>query len=64
MHIVSVSERNVENVMQGISKSDLGATQIVLDSMAISEACIAKEEKENGVCWLTLALELVISQFS
>ena len=62
MHIVSVSERNVENVMRGISTSDLGAKQIVLDSMAISEAYISKEEKENGVCLVDIGAG--VSNFS
>ncbi len=50
MHIVSVAERNVDSVIQSVSNSGLGVAQVVLDSMAISEAYITEEEKEDGVC--------------
>ncbi len=62
MHMVSVSKHSIDKVRESISKSELGATEIVLDSLAVSEAYIADEEKESGVCLIDIGAG--VSNFS
>lgn len=54
VHIVSVSNQCVNAIEQSIRQSDLGLSNIVLNSMASSEAYITQEEKNNGVCLIDI----------
>ncbi|HAP92412.1 MAG TPA: cell division protein FtsA [Gammaproteobacteria bacterium] len=50
MHIVTVSNQCVSAIEQSINGSGFGLNNIVLNSMASSEAYITQDEKDNGVC--------------
>lgn len=50
MHIVTVSNQCVNAIDQSIRASGLGLNNIVLNSMASSEAYITQDEKDNGIC--------------
>jgi len=54
MHIVTVSNQCVNAIDQSIRKSDLGLSNIVLNSMASSEPYITQVEKDNGVCLIDI----------
>ncbi len=54
MYIVTASNQGVDGVEQSIRQSDLGLSNIVLNSMASSEAYITQEEKDNGVCLIDI----------
>lgn len=50
MHIVMVSNQCVNAIDQSIRESGLGLNNIVLNSMASSEAYITQDEKDEGIC--------------
>ncbi len=50
MHIVTVSNQCVNAVDQSIREGGLGLINIVLNSMASSEAYITQDEKDEGIC--------------
>ena len=50
MHIVTASNQCIGAIEQSVSNSNLGIHNIVLNSMASSEACLSQEDKDNGVC--------------
>ncbi|SFV80579.1 Cell division protein FtsA [hydrothermal vent metagenome] len=54
MHIVTVSNQCVNTIDQSIRKSNLGLSNIVLNSMASSEPCITQDEKDSGVCLIDI----------
>jgi cell division protein FtsA len=54
MHIVTVSNQYVNVIDQSIRKSNLGLSNIVLNSMASSEPYITQFEKVNGICLIDI----------
>ena len=54
MHIVTVSNQCVNAIDQSIRTSGLGLHNIVLNSMASSEAYITQDEKDSGVCLIDI----------
>jgi cell division protein FtsA len=54
MHIVTVSNQCVNAIDQSIRKSNLGLSNIVLNSMASSEPYITQVEKDNGICLIDI----------
>ncbi len=54
MYIVTVSNQYVDAVEQSIRKSGLGLSNIVLSSMASSEAYITQAEKDSGICLIDI----------
>ena len=58
VHIVTVSNQSVDNIENCIRQSDLGLSNIVLNSMASSEAYITEDEKNKGVCLIDIGAEI------
>ncbi len=54
MHIVTVSNQCVNAIDQSIREGGLGLHNIVLNSMASSEAYLTQDEKDNGVCLIDI----------
>jgi cell division protein FtsA len=54
MHIVTVSNQCVNAIDQSIRKSNLGLSNIVLNSMASSETYITQDEKDSGICLIDI----------
>ena len=50
VHIVTVSSSSMRNIEYTLKQCDLNVEDLVLDSMASSEAILTQEEKDNGVC--------------
>ncbi len=50
VHIVTVSSSSMRNLEYTLKQCDLNVEDLVLDSMASSEAILTQEEKDNGVC--------------
>ncbi len=54
MHIVTVSNQCVNAIEQSVREGGLGLHNIVLNSMASSEAYIAQDEKDSGICLIDI----------
>jgi len=50
VHIVTVSSLSMRNIENCLKKCDLEVDDIVLDSIANSEAILTQEDKDGGVC--------------
>ena len=50
VHIVTVSSLSMRNIEHCLNKCDLEVDDIVLDSIANSEAMLTQEDKDGGVC--------------
>ena len=54
VHIITVSSSSVRNVENCLKQSDLEVDKIVLNSVAKSQALLAQEDKNSGVCLLDI----------
>ena len=54
VHIVTVSSSSMRNIEYTLKQCDLNVDELVLDSMASSEAILTQEEKDNGVCLIDI----------
>ncbi len=54
VHVSIVSNQAMSSIHQAVEKSGLGLSEVVLDSIASSRACITQDEKDNGVCLLDM----------
>ena len=50
MHIIIALKETIKAIYQSMDKINLGISHIVPSSIASSEACLSKNEKNNGVC--------------
>ena len=50
VHIVTVSSSSIRNIERCLEQSELGAQEIVLNSIAKSHALLSQEDKDSGVC--------------
>ena len=50
VHIITVSSSSMRNIEYTLRQCDLDLDELVLDSIASSEAIITQEENDNGVC--------------
>jgi len=50
VHIVTVSTSSIRNIERCLEQSELGAQEIVLNSIAKSHALLSQEDKDSGVC--------------
>lgn len=64
-HIVTASLTTARNLYRALERCNLGVDHIVLESLAVSEAALTEEERENGVVVIDVGGELTgVSFFS
>jgi len=54
VHIITVSSSSMRNIEYTLKQCDLDLDELVLDSIASSEAIITQEENDNGVCLIDI----------
>ncbi len=54
VHVSIVSNQAMSSIHQVVEKSDLGLSEVVLDSIASSRTCITQDEKDNGICLIDM----------
>ncbi len=64
VHIVTVSSSSMRNIEYTLKQCDLNVEDLVLDSMASSEAILTQEEKDNGVCLVDIGAGMTNFRFS